>query len=202
MPREAFQAIRASRLAALRAAIAAALPTPGMRFVLEIGCGNGHFLAAYASAHPDQPCIGIDLRRERIAKALHKRDRASLGNLQFLRCEAGDFLHEMPAGTGLLDSYILFPDPWPKKRHHKHRLLKLEFLGELAARAGRGSRLFFRTDYKPYFDEAVETIGAQRTWRLLPPGPFPFEHPTIFQSRAAVSYSFGAAFGPAPDRPS
>jgi tRNA (guanine-N7-)-methyltransferase len=201
MPREVFQAIRASRLAALRAEIAAVLPTPRARFVFEIGCGNGHFLAAYATAHPDQFCVGIDLRLERIVKALHKRDRAGLGNLQFLRCEAGDFLHELPVGVRLLDIYILFPDPWPKKRHHKHRLFKPEFLGELAARAGQGSRLFFRTDYKPYFDEAVETIAAQRAWRLLPPDPFPFEHQTIFQSRAVVFHSFGASLEPASARP-
>ena len=192
MPREVFQAIHASRLAALRTEIAAVLPTPGARFVFEVGCGNGHFLVAYAIAHPDQFCVGIDLRLERIVKASHKRDRAGLGNLQFLRCEAGDFLHELPVGVRLLDIYMLFPDPWPKKRHHKHRLFKPEFLGELAARAGQGSRLFFRTDYKPYFDEAVETIAAQRAWRLLSPGPFPFEHQTIFQSRAAVFHSFGA----------
>ena len=197
MPREVFQSIRASRLAALRAELITALPTSPARFVLEIGCGNGHFLAAYASAHPDQYCVGIDLRLERIAKALRKRDRAGLGNLQFLRCDAGDFLSELPAGVQLLDIYILFPDPWPKKRHHKHRLFQPEFLGVLAAWAGQGSRLFFRTDYKPYFDQALETIAAQRVWRLLPSGPFPFEHQTIFQSRAAVFYSLGAMLEPA-----
>jgi tRNA (guanine-N7-)-methyltransferase len=197
MPREVFQAIQAGRLVALRAELAMALPTPKTRFVLEIGCGNGHFLAAYAIAYPDQYCVGIDLRLERIAKALRKRDRAGLGNLQFLRCEAGDFLSELPVSVQLLDIYILFPDPWPKKRHHKHRLFKPAFLETVAARAGQGSRLFFRTDYKSYFDQAVEVIAAQRAWRLLPPGPFPFEHQTIFQSRAAVFHSLGATLEPA-----
>ena len=118
MPREVFEAIRASRLAALRAALAVALRAPRARFVFEIGCGNGHFLNAYAAAHPDQLCLGVDLRQERIAKALRKRDRAGLRNLHFLRCEAHDFLRELPANAQLLDIYILFPDPWPKKRHH------------------------------------------------------------------------------------
>lgn len=194
MPREVFEAIHAGRLAVLRGEIAAALPRSVARFVFEIGCGNGHFLNAYAAAHPDQLCLGIDLRLERIKKAQRKRDRAGLRNLYFIRCEARDFLHELPAGAGLIDTYMLFPDPWPKKRHHKNRLIRTEFLDELAARAGQGSRLFFRTDYKPYYDEAVETIAAHPAWRLLPSAPFPFEHQTIFQSRAATFHSLGAAY--------
>lgn len=193
MVSEEYAALRAARLAELRADIADALPAPGVRFVLEIGCGNGHFLNAYAAAHPDRLCVGIDLRLERIEKARRKRDRARLGNLRFLHCEAHDFLRELPPAARLLDIYLLFPDPWPKKRHHKNRLLQPEFLDELAARAGEGTRLFFRTDYKPYFDEAAAAIAAHPAWRPLPPGPFPFEHETIFQSRAGSCHSLAAA---------
>jgi tRNA (guanine-N7-)-methyltransferase len=192
MPREVFAAICRARLAALRAELANILPTSGARLLLEIGCGNGHFLNAYAAAHADQLCVGVDRRLERIVKARRKRDRAGLRNLHFLHCEASDFLRELPDGSQLLDVYLLFPDPWPKKRHHKNRLLKKEFLDELSARAGQGSRLFFRTDYQPYYDEAVVTITAHRSWRLLPPDPFPFEHMTIFQSRASVFHSLAA----------
>jgi tRNA (guanine-N7-)-methyltransferase len=145
MPREIFEAIQTERLVALRAAMAAVLPPSQTQLVLEIGCGNGHFLTAYAAAHPARLCVGIDLRFERITKALRKRDHASLSNLHFLRCEARDFLRELPAGVQLLDIYMLFPDPWPKKRHHKNRLLQAEFLDELAARAGQGSRVLLRT---------------------------------------------------------
>ena len=200
MPREIFEAILAARRAELRSALAPILPAGGTPLVLEIGCGNGHFLTAYASAHPEQLCVGIDLRLERTDKALRKRDRAGLSNLHFLRCEARDFLQELPAGVTLTDIYMLFPDPWPKKRHHKNRLLQADFLSELGARAGQGSRLFFRTDYKPYFDAALETVAAHPRWHPQPAGPFPFEHPTIFQSRAETYYSLEAvheAAGPA-----
>ncbi len=196
MPREIFEAIRSTRLAELRSTMAAAVPPPAPRFVLEIGCGNGHFLTAYAAAHPDRLCVGLDLRLERIEKARRKRDRAGLGNLRFLRCDAMDFLRELPPDARLHDIYMLFPDPWPKKRHHKNRLLKTALLDELAARAGQGSRLFFRTDYKPYYDEAAHLVAAHPAWCLLPPGPFGFEHPTIFQSRAAIFHSLAAAFLP------
>jgi len=192
MPREIFEAIQASRRAELRSAFAAILPAAGTPLVLEIGCGNGHFLTAYSAAHPEQLCIGIDLRLERTDKALRKRDRAGLQQLYFLRCEARNFLQELPAGATLTDIYMLFPDPWPKKRHHKNRLLQADFLTELGARAGQGSRLFFRTDYQPYFDEARETIAAHPVWRLMPDNAFPFEHVTIFQARAPVYHSLAA----------
>jgi tRNA (guanine-N7-)-methyltransferase len=196
MTLDVYEAVHAGRIATLRSALGAVVPTPAPPLLLEIGCGNGHFLVAYAAAHPEQWCLGIDLRLERIEKALRKRDRAGLRNLHFLRCDAHDFLQELPAGARLLDVYLLFSDPWPKKRHHKNRLLQAGFLDLLAARAGQGSRLFFRTDYQPYFDAAVEVVAAHPRWRLLPPGPFPFEHLTIFQSRASAYHSFAAIHVP------
>jgi len=197
MSREVFEAVRAGRRDALHAEIAAAWPDAPARLVLEIGCGNGHFLSAYAAAHPGLPCAGLDLRLDRIEKARRKRDRAGLLHLQLFRCDARDFLQELPAATRLADVFMLFPDPWPKKRHHKNRLLQPSFLDALAARAGQGSRLFFRTDYRPYYDEAAAVIGAHRSWRLLPPGPFAFEHTTIFQSRAPLFHSLAALYVPA-----
>lgn len=199
MPREIFDAIRAARLADLRLELAAVAPSPQGCLLLEVGCGNGHFLTAYAAAHPDQRCVGIDLRLERIEKARRKQRRAGLGNLHFLRAEALDFLRELPPEITLSDVYMLFPDPWPKKRHQKNRLLKPAFLDALAARAGQGSRLFFRTDFKPYYVEAAATIAAHPRWHELPPGPLAFEHPTIFQSRAAVYFSVAAAWAPLTD---
>jgi tRNA (guanine-N7-)-methyltransferase len=192
MPREIFEAIQAGRRAELDSALGTILPAGDSELMIEIGCGNGHFLTAYASAHPGQRCVGIDLRLERIGKALRKRDCAGLANLHFLRCDAGTFLRELPARVTLTDIYILFPDPWPKKRHHKNRLLQAEFLDDLAARAGEGSRFFFRTDYRPYFDEVVGIVADHPRWRIEPPGPFPFEHPTIFQARASTYYSLAA----------
>jgi tRNA (guanine-N7-)-methyltransferase len=196
MPRDVYEAMRTGRLGALRSTLAAALPAPVPPLLLEIGCGNGHFLVAYAAAHPRELCVGIDLRIERIAKALKKRDRAGLRNLHFFRSEAHDFFDEAPAGIRLLDIYLLFPDPWPKKRHHKNRLVQTGFLDLLAARARQGSRLFFRTDYRQYFDEVAEIVAAHGRWRTLPPGPFPFEYQTIFQSRAPVYHSLAAIHVP------
>ena len=191
MPRDVFDAIRNSRQAGLRAVLAGILPADP-RFVFEIGSGNGHFLAAYGAAHPDQLCIGIDRQIERIDRALRKKEHAALANVHFLRCMADDFLLALPAGAKLIDVYVLFPDPWPKKRHHKNRLINPAFLDEIAERAGQGTRLFFRTDYQPYFDEVVAVVAAHARWRALAPAPFPFECMTMFQSRAPHFFSLAA----------
>ena len=164
---------------------------PDAHFVCEFGCGHGHFLAAYATAHPDQLCIGLDISGERIARAIRKRDRAKLANLHFIHAEARDFMDCLPPDTTLADVYILFPDPWPKRRHHKNRLLESDFLEIVARRAGQGTRLFFRTDYEPYFREAESLLQQHPAWEITP-GAWPFEQVTVFQSRAARHYSLTA----------
>lgn len=181
----------AERQEALRAAFAVLLDN-APPFVLEIGCGHGHFLTGYAAAHPAELCLGIDLRLERIERAERKRRRSGLANLHFLRAAASDFLAALPARARFSALYILFPDPWPKQRHHKNRLMNPIFLQEVAGRAGPGVRLYFRTDYEPYFAETAAALGAHPAWRLLPAAPWPFELPTVFQARAAGYHSLVA----------
>ena len=187
------------RRADLRLALAPLLsahPT----IVLEVGCGHGHFLTAYAAARPTQICVGIDLSLDRIARAERKRVRAGLANLHFIRADADDFFASLPAGTFFSALFILFPDPWPKRRHHKNRLLQPAFVAQIAERAGQGARLHFRTDYKPYFAEAAETLRASSAWRLVDE-PWPFEVETVFQRRAAGYQSLTALRRPADSPP-
>lgn len=159
--------------------------TPGARFLWEVGCGHGHFLAAYAAAHPERLCIGVDLASERIERALRKRDRARLANLHFIRADAHLFLKSIPAGAEISDLFILFPDPWPKSRHHKHRVLQPAFLAAAALVAAPDCHLYFRTDFRPYFDDAGTTIRDSTHWELLDAAPpWPFEFATVFQARA------------------
>lgn len=165
-------------------------------FVCEIGCGHGHFLTAYAAAHPGKVCLGVDLVSERVERARKKRDRARLSNLHFLRSEARLFFEVLPAGARLAAVYVLFPDPWPKLRHHKHRIMQTDFLDILANRAVPDCRLYFRTDFGPYFAEAQATVREHPRWRLVDE-PWPFEHETVFQARAASFASLVAAARPA-----
>jgi tRNA (guanine-N7-)-methyltransferase len=155
--------------------------------VLEIGCGHGHFLVAYAAAHPGVPCVGIDLQPDRIERAERKRERARLGNARFVRADAEDFLAALPEAARFARIFVLFPDPWPKRRHHKNRLLRPEFLSALACRCVPGARLHVRTDHAHYFGEVQAAIDASPEWTGVGE-PWPFELETVFQQRAP-SYS-------------
>jgi tRNA (guanine-N7-)-methyltransferase len=160
----------------------------GQTPVLEVGSGHGHFLTAYAQQHPDRLCVGIDLVSERVERALRKRDRARLPNLHFLQAEMRFFLECVPPETRWREIFVLFPDPWPKSRHHKHRLIQEKTLALLAKYADPECRLYFRTDFRPYFDAANVVFVQSDCWDMVSE-PWPFEFETVFQRRAAAHYS-------------
>jgi len=160
-------------------------------FVCEIGSGHGHFLTAYAQQHLDQVCVGIDIIGERVERAIRKRDRARLGHLHFLHAEARLFLNALPPTAVISRVFILFPDPWPKTRHHKNRILQRDFLTLLRSKVGTAAELFFRTDHEAYFDQASSTINLHPQWEITS-GAWPFDFETVFQQRAESHFSFTA----------
>ncbi len=188
----AHEALLATRRLELEAALRDVLPSTTSEIVWEVGCGHGHFLEAYARAHPRDVCVGIDIESDRIVRARRKRDRAQLKNLHFLRAEARLFLETLPAEVSFAAVFVLFPDPWPKLRHHKHRLMQPEFLAALARRMKTAGRLYFRTDDSVYFEAAEQILRRDPAWQLLAEA-WPFEHETVFQSRAAGYRSLVAA---------
>lgn len=198
MPIEKANAIHAARLLELRAQLAELWPAWPRRVTLEIGCGHGHFLTAYAQAQPQAYCLGLDILADRIVRAKRKGERAKLRNLAFFHAEARLFLEALPADVRFDRIFILFPDPWPKRRHHKNRIMQTDFLRLLASRSGEGARLCFRTDYEPYFRDATATLQDQSGWQPASE-PWPFEYETVFQSRADGYHSYIGQ--PAPVRP-
>ena len=184
-------AIVASRRDALRRVLADRIGATE-RFVWEVGSGHGHFLAAYAAAHPSETCVGIDIASERIARADRKRERSKLERLHFVRADAEDFLASMPERARCSSIFVLFPDPWPKRRHHKKRLIKPEFLSAVAARSTKGAHLHFRTDHEPYFREAQGILLEHEDWIRSDATTLPFEEPTVFQKRAARYFTLVA----------
>jgi tRNA (guanine-N7-)-methyltransferase len=163
--------------------------------VLEVGSGHGHFLTAYSAAHPKELCIGIDIASDRVVRANRKRERAKLSNLHFILADSDDFLDAMPVGVKFSAVFILFPDPWPKRRHEKHRVFKATFLDAIAARTGKGTGLYFRTDHEPYFRDAVDIVRTHPAWIESDPGAWPFEEPTVFQKRAERHFTLVASRG-------
>lgn len=186
-----FLARITERRAALRRELAALLPA-NRAIAWEIGSGHGHFLVQYAQAFPDKFCVGVDIIRDRLNRSGRKRDRAKLTNCHFVLAEAREFFDAMPAGVTLQEVWVLFPDPWPKKRHHKNRIMQAEFLEALARRAGEGARLYFRTDHAEYFAAVAEFLPGLKTWRVDPAASWPLEQETVFQARAPAYQSLVA----------
>lgn len=178
----AYSAILDERRRRLSSSLERMLPA-SQHFLWEVGSGHGHFLTAYAAAHPEKVCIGIDLVGERIERAERKRERAGLTNLHFIRAEARFFLDTLPVTARITEAFILFPDPWPKSRHHKHRVVQPAFLASLAVHAAPDCGLYFRTDHRPYFEDAARVVHESAHWEHSD-APWPFEFETVFQSRA------------------
>lgn len=199
-----YAALLEERRRGLSAELAAIFPRGEGIFHCEIGCGHGHFLTAFAAANPAATCIGIDLVGDRIDRARRKRDRAGLRNLHFVQAEARLFLEQLPAGVRVAHYVLLFPDPWPKLRHHKNRLLQGDFLTLAAQHAAPGCRLYFRTDFRPYFEAATAAVGGHDGWEKTQ-DPWIFEHETVFQQRAPSHASLVAkcirADAPGPKEP-
>lgn len=185
-----YRAVISARRSALRRQLDAFLPS-NAAIVWELGSGHGHFLTAYAHAHPEKLCVGVDIIGERVERAERKRDRAKLANLHFLHAEARLFLTTLPAAAGFSEVFVLFPDPWPKLRHHKHRIMQTEFLHEVAGRARPGCRLYFRTDHEAYFASTRAIVAAHPKWQVSEDA-WPFEFQTVFQSRAPSFFSLVA----------
>ncbi len=160
--------------------------------VLEIGCGHGHWLTAYAMENPTTPCIGIDIHGARIHKACTKADKRRLKHLHFIKAEAGEFLEILPKSAQLQKVIILFPDPWPKKRHYKNRLIQHPFLSQVANFMAEHGKLYFRTDHENYFAWSTEIITGHPSWIIDNPTEWPMENTTFFQDLMSSYQSLSA----------
>ncbi|MFI3290556.1 MAG: tRNA (guanosine(46)-N7)-methyltransferase TrmB [Opitutales bacterium] len=147
----------------------------------EIGCGKGHYLSSYAAAHPSELCVGIDLISDRIKDSKRRAENKSATNAFFYKAEASEFLEALPESVMLDKIFIMFNDPWPKKRHHKRRLMQHSFLEFIYKKCDKNTRLFFRTDYDEYFEWTKELIEANDLWELDEETPLEFEEVSQFQ---------------------
>lgn len=151
------------------------------RITLEIGCGKGHYLSAYAAAFPRETCVGIDLISERVRDAQRRAKNKNAQNAFFFKAEAFEFLEALPRGITLEKIFIFFPDPWPKDRHHKRRLVQTRFLDAIREFCNPQTRLYFRTDHNEYFAAAAEVFKENSHWEILPDSALPFEEVSQFQ---------------------
>ncbi len=125
---------------------------------LEIGFGNGEHLLERAVAQPDQDFLGVEVHRPGIGHLLLAADAAGVTNLRIIAHDAVDVLRQQLAPGSLCEVQLLFPDPWPKKRHHKRRLVQPDVIALLASRLSDNGRLHLATDWEPYAQQMLELL--------------------------------------------
>lgn len=130
------------------------------RVELEVGSGGGTFLAAYGAAHRDTLVIGTEIKLERCRKAARKLDRAGADNGVIVRARAEEVLARLAPGS-LAAVHVYFPDPWPKRRHRRRRLLRKGVVDDLARLLRPGGCLYLVTDFFDYYLQAVVLILLQ-----------------------------------------
>ncbi|MFA7504799.1 MAG: tRNA (guanosine(46)-N7)-methyltransferase TrmB [Burkholderiaceae bacterium] len=129
--------------------------------VLEIGCGMGETTAAIAAAQPDIDFIGVEVYPAGVGALLRRIDEAGIANLRVIEHDAVEVVRDMIAPASLAGVHVFFPDPWPKKRHHKRRLIQPTFVALLASRIAPGGYLHCATDWAPYAIQMLEVLGAE-----------------------------------------
>ena len=155
---------------------------------IEIGFGNGDNLLRLAAAHPHRNFLGIEVHRAGIGRLLLALEARQLRNVRIVCHDAVEVLAAQIAPLSVQEILILFPDPWPKKRHHKRRLLQADFVELAASRLAPGGQLRLATDWEPYAQQMLETLNASAALEnLAPDGGFvtrPGERePTRFERR-------------------
>ncbi|HUO96085.1 MAG TPA: tRNA (guanosine(46)-N7)-methyltransferase TrmB [Steroidobacteraceae bacterium] len=127
---------------------------------LEIGFGDGETLVTLAARHPESDYLGLEVHAPGIGHCLLRAAAEELGNLKLMQHDAVEVLEHALAPAALDEVLIYFPDPWPKKRHHKRRLVQPAFAALLASRLASGGRLRLATDWPPYAEWMREVLDA------------------------------------------
>lgn len=139
--------------------------------VLEIGFGEGEFLIDAARCDASRNYLGIEIKRGRFRKAVRAAEKLSLGNLRFLHIEAEIALRQVFRERMFDLVLVNFPDPWPKKRHSKHRMFNREFISCLAKVLAGGGRAVIKTDQLSYIEQIVSEFERSRLFRTAYPPP-------------------------------
>jgi tRNA (guanine-N7-)-methyltransferase len=127
---------------------------------LEIGFGNGESLLALAAAHPDRNYLGCEVHRPGVGHLMLRAAEHGLANLRVVCRDAVEVLEQCIAPGALDEVLLYFPDPWPKKRHHKRRIVQPGFVALVASRLRPGGMLRMATDWEPYATQMLEVASA------------------------------------------
>jgi tRNA (guanine-N7-)-methyltransferase len=129
--------------------------------ILEIGFGMGETTAAIAEAHPESDYLGIEVHTPGVGALLRRIESLGLTNIRVIQHDAVEVVARMIAPGALDGVHVFFPDPWPKKRHRKRRLLQPEFVRLLASRMKLGAYLHAATDWEDYAAQMLAVLSAE-----------------------------------------
>ena len=150
--------------------------------VLEIGSGMGETTAAIAQAHPEADFIAVEVHGPGVGSLLNRIESLELRNLRVIRHDAVDVLEKMIGDASLAAIHVFFPDPWPKKRHHKRRLVQAEFAALAARKLAPGGTLHAATDWPDYAEHMDEVLSREPLLRKATAG-FVSRPATKFEAR-------------------
>jgi tRNA (guanine-N7-)-methyltransferase len=138
---------------------------------VELGCGDGSFLVRYAQAHPERNFLGVERLLGRVRKPDRKGQRLGLSNLRLLRLEAGYALEYLLPPASIHALHVYFPDPWPKRRHQRRRLVNEHFTETARRSLTMGGCLYLRTDDQDYFEQMVRVCAANTSFQAVDTPP-------------------------------
>lgn len=145
-----------------------ALRPGGRPLEVDLGCGDGSFLLAMAGAHPEREFLGVERLLGRVRKVCRKITRAGLANARVLRLESRYAVEWLLPEASVARLHLLCPDPWPKLRHHRRRLLQKEFLDAVRRVLAEGGEFLFLTDHEEYHEWGRERVAAHEGFEILP----------------------------------
>ena len=128
---------------------------------LEIGFGMGETTAAIAQAHPRNDYLAIDVHTPGVGSLLKQIEESGLSNLHIIQHDAVEVLQRMLPPECLDGAHIFFPDPWPKARHHKRRLIQPQFIALLSERLKHGGYVHVATDWEEYAQQILQVLGNE-----------------------------------------
>ena len=128
--------------------------------ILEIGFGMGETTARIALAHPEQDYLAIEVHTPGVGSLCKQIAEQRIGNLRIMQHDAVEVMRDMIPEASLAGVHIFFPDPWPKKRHHKRRLVQPDFVALIASRLAPGGYLHCATDWEDYASQMLAVLGA------------------------------------------
>ncbi len=139
----------------------------GRALEVDLGCGDGSFLMEMARVYPERDFIGVERLLGRVRKVCKKIRRRGLENAQVLRLDSRYLVEWLLPEASVSRLHLLCPDPWPKLRHHRRRLVQLEFLTAVRRALVPGGEFLFMTDHEEYFQWAVERVREFGGFELL-----------------------------------